>query len=192
MGGGAGALVRRAEEYGFHTAWTYDHLGWRDLVDGPWFDAVPTLTAARDGDQPLIRLRHDGGQRRTSATRSAFAREVTAIDDVSRWAAGARASARAALVSTEQVLGAPALTPAAACRPVRQSSPRCSTCCCGSERVTWTISPGTPPSTRRRPPGCVQRPRAPFVVAANGPGALRAGGAAGPGLGDARVPKRRS
>ena len=37
---------RRAEEYGFHTAWTYDHIGWRSLVDGPWFDAVPTLTAA--------------------------------------------------------------------------------------------------------------------------------------------------
>ena len=37
---------RRAEEYGFHTAWTYDHIGWRSLVDGPWFDAVPTLAAA--------------------------------------------------------------------------------------------------------------------------------------------------
>ena len=37
---------QRAEEYGFDHAWTYDHLGWRDLVDGPWFDAVATLTAA--------------------------------------------------------------------------------------------------------------------------------------------------
>src|SRR2546430_17583604 len=37
---------RAAEEYGFAHAWTYDHLGWRTLVDGPWFDAVPTLTAA--------------------------------------------------------------------------------------------------------------------------------------------------
>jgi len=37
---------RAAEEYGFDHAWTYDHLGWRDLVDGPWFDAVATLTAA--------------------------------------------------------------------------------------------------------------------------------------------------
>src|SRR3979411_1708209 len=35
-----------AEEYGFDYAWTYDHLGWRDLVDGPWFDAMTTLTAA--------------------------------------------------------------------------------------------------------------------------------------------------
>ena len=37
---------QRAEEYGFDHAWTYDHLGWRDMVDGPWFDSVPTLTAA--------------------------------------------------------------------------------------------------------------------------------------------------
>ena len=37
---------RRAEELGFDHAWTYDHIGWRDLVEGPWFDAVPTLTAA--------------------------------------------------------------------------------------------------------------------------------------------------
>ncbi|MGH8921895.1 MAG: LLM class flavin-dependent oxidoreductase, partial [Acidimicrobiales bacterium] len=28
---------RAAEEYGFDHAWTYDHLGWRSLVDGPWF-----------------------------------------------------------------------------------------------------------------------------------------------------------
>ena len=37
---------RGAEQYGFDHAWTYDHLGWRDLVDGPWFDAMTTLTAA--------------------------------------------------------------------------------------------------------------------------------------------------
>lgn len=37
---------QRAEEYGFVHAWTYDHLGWRHYVDGPWFGAVPTLAAA--------------------------------------------------------------------------------------------------------------------------------------------------
>ncbi len=42
----AASKWRAAEEYGFAHAWTYDHLGWRSLVDGPWFDAVPTLTAA--------------------------------------------------------------------------------------------------------------------------------------------------
>jgi hypothetical protein len=37
---------RSAEELGFTHAWTYDHLGWRDLVGGPWFDPVRTLAAA--------------------------------------------------------------------------------------------------------------------------------------------------
>src|SRR5256885_5299355 len=37
---------RAAEAYGFDHVWTYDHLGWRSLVDGPWYDSVATLTAA--------------------------------------------------------------------------------------------------------------------------------------------------
>ncbi|WP_273652263.1 LLM class flavin-dependent oxidoreductase [Cellulomonas fimi] len=37
---------RRAEEWGFDHAWTYDHLAWRTLADGPWFATVPLLAAA--------------------------------------------------------------------------------------------------------------------------------------------------
>ncbi|WUH92276.1 LLM class flavin-dependent oxidoreductase [Streptomyces sp. NBC_00433] len=38
---------QRAEALGFHAAYTYDHLSWRvPFRDGPWFGAVPTLTAA--------------------------------------------------------------------------------------------------------------------------------------------------
>jgi alkanesulfonate monooxygenase SsuD/methylene tetrahydromethanopterin reductase-like flavin-dependent oxidoreductase (luciferase family) len=37
---------RRAEELGFHAAYTYDHLSWRSFRDRLWFGAVPTLTAA--------------------------------------------------------------------------------------------------------------------------------------------------
>ncbi|MER6094658.1 LLM class flavin-dependent oxidoreductase [Streptomyces sp. NPDC001728] len=37
---------RRAEDLGFHAAYTYDHLSWRTFRDGPWFGALPTLTAA--------------------------------------------------------------------------------------------------------------------------------------------------
>ncbi|MFJ5721895.1 LLM class flavin-dependent oxidoreductase [Streptomyces sp. NPDC093149] len=37
---------QRAEDMGFHAAYTYDHLSWRTFRDGPWFGAVPTLTAA--------------------------------------------------------------------------------------------------------------------------------------------------
>ncbi len=37
---------RRAEELGLHAAYTYDHLSWGAFRDGPWFGALPTLTAA--------------------------------------------------------------------------------------------------------------------------------------------------
>ncbi len=37
---------QRLDEWGYHSAWTYDHLAWRSLADGPWFATVPTLTAA--------------------------------------------------------------------------------------------------------------------------------------------------
>src|SRR5258706_458867 len=72
---------RLAEEYGFHHAWTYDHLGWRDLVDGPWFGAVPTLTAAATVTS-RIRL---GTLVASPNFRHpvSFVREVTAIDDIS-------------------------------------------------------------------------------------------------------------
>lgn len=39
-------IRRRAEGLGFHAAYTYDHLSWRAFRDGPWFGAIPTLTAA--------------------------------------------------------------------------------------------------------------------------------------------------
>ena len=38
--------MRAAEDAGFSTVWTYDHLSWRSLRDGPWFGAVPLLAAA--------------------------------------------------------------------------------------------------------------------------------------------------
>lgn len=44
---------RRAEEPGFHAAYTYDHLSWRTFRDGPWFGAVPTLTAAAAATERL-------------------------------------------------------------------------------------------------------------------------------------------
>src|SRR5690348_13376960 len=46
---------REAEQRGFHAAWTYDHLSWRTLRDGPWHGAVPLLAAAA-GVTERIRL----------------------------------------------------------------------------------------------------------------------------------------
>jgi alkanesulfonate monooxygenase SsuD/methylene tetrahydromethanopterin reductase-like flavin-dependent oxidoreductase (luciferase family) len=35
-----------ADRSGFHTAWTYDHVRWGGMPDGPWHAAVPVLAAA--------------------------------------------------------------------------------------------------------------------------------------------------
>lgn len=43
---GGRAKWQRAEELGFHAAYTYDHLSWRTFRDRAWFGALPTLTAA--------------------------------------------------------------------------------------------------------------------------------------------------
>jgi alkanesulfonate monooxygenase SsuD/methylene tetrahydromethanopterin reductase-like flavin-dependent oxidoreductase (luciferase family) len=42
----SGEKWRRADELGFHAAYTYDHLSWMRLKDRPWFGAIPTLSAA--------------------------------------------------------------------------------------------------------------------------------------------------
>src|SRR3984885_12649513 len=47
---------QEAEQRGFQTAWTYDHLSWRTLRDGPWLGAVPLLAAAAASTRTL-RLR---------------------------------------------------------------------------------------------------------------------------------------
>jgi alkanesulfonate monooxygenase SsuD/methylene tetrahydromethanopterin reductase-like flavin-dependent oxidoreductase (luciferase family) len=44
--GDAAARWRGAEELGFDSAWTYDHLSWRSLADQVWHATIPTLTAA--------------------------------------------------------------------------------------------------------------------------------------------------
>jgi alkanesulfonate monooxygenase SsuD/methylene tetrahydromethanopterin reductase-like flavin-dependent oxidoreductase (luciferase family) len=72
---------RRAEQMGFHHAWTYDHLNWRAFRARDWFTAVPTLTAAAVETERIAlgvlvaspNLRHP----------VYLAKDVTAIDDVS-------------------------------------------------------------------------------------------------------------
>src|SRR3954469_7693694 len=100
---------RRAEEYGFAHAWTYDHLAWRDLADGPWFDAVATLTAAATATQTtrLGTLVASPNFRHPVH----FAREITALDDISKGRLTLGLGAGAAAPSFDAlVLGGPDLT----------------------------------------------------------------------------------
>jgi len=156
---------RLAEEYGFDHAWTYDHLGWRSLVDGPWFDAVPTLTAAA-----MVTSRIALGTMVASPNFRhpvSFARQLTALDDISegRLVFGVGAGAGGASFDTK-VLGQPELTR-------RERADRFGEFVglldqlLSTDHVTWSGRYYSAVDARNLP-GCVQRPRIPFVIAANG------------------------
>ncbi|HEY2671249.1 MAG TPA: LLM class flavin-dependent oxidoreductase [Rugosimonospora sp.] len=159
---------RRAEEYGFDHAWTYDHLGWRNLVDGPWFDAVPTLTAAAAATSG-IRL----GTLVASANFRHpvhFAREVTALDDISGGRLILGVGAGGAGFDAD-VLG---LAPMTARERVDRFADfvELLDLLLTNDRVSWSGRYYTAVDARSIP-GCVQSPRVPFVMAANGPRSMR-------------------
>jgi alkanesulfonate monooxygenase SsuD/methylene tetrahydromethanopterin reductase-like flavin-dependent oxidoreductase (luciferase family) len=156
---------QQAEAYGFDHAWTYDHLGWRSLVDGPWFDAVPTLTAAATVTSRIAlgtfvaspNFRHP----------VSFARQLTALDDISsgRMLLGLGAGA-AATSFDARVLGSPELSP-------RERADRFGEFAelldllLRTDHVSWAGQYYQAVDARSLP-GCVQQPRIPFIVAANG------------------------
>ena len=156
---------RLAEEYGFDHAWTYDHLGWRTLVDGPWFDAVPTLTAAA-----MVTSRIPLGTLVASANFRhpvSFARQLTALDDISngRILLGLGAGAGGTSFDT-RVLGEPELTPRERFDRFTEFADLLDLLL-RTDHVTWTGDYYRAVDARNLP-GCVQQPRIPFVMAANG------------------------
>ncbi len=163
---------RRAEELGFHTAYTYDHLSWREpFRDGTWFGAVPTLTAAATA---TLRMRLG-----TLVTSPNFrhpvtlAKDLITLDDVSGGritlgigAGGSGYDASALLRADEEPWSA------------RERADRF------GEFVTVLDQLLTRDTLThegdfysahevRNIPGCLQRPRIPFAVAATGPRGLR-------------------
>jgi alkanesulfonate monooxygenase SsuD/methylene tetrahydromethanopterin reductase-like flavin-dependent oxidoreductase (luciferase family) len=156
---------QRAEELGFDHAWTYDHLGWRTLVDGPWFDAVPTLTAAATVTSriPLGTLVASPNFRHPVS----FARQLTALDDISdgRILLGLGAGAGGTSFDTK-VLGAPELTPGARADRFAEFATLLDQLL-RTDHVTWSGRYYTAVDARNLP-GCLQQPRIPFVMAANG------------------------
>ena len=156
-----------AEELGFAAAYTYDHLSWRTFRDGPWFGAVPTLTAAAAATD-RIRLG-------TLVTNPNFrhpvtlAKDLITLDDLS---AGRITLGIGAGTSgfDAAVLGQDAWSP-------RERADRF------AEFVALLDRLLTEPDVTangnfysayeaRNIPGCVQRPRLPFAVAATGPRGL--------------------
>ncbi|GLW54194.1 luciferase [Kitasatospora phosalacinea] len=177
---------RRAEELGFHAAYTYDHLSWRSFRDEPWFGSVPTLTAAACATE-RIRL----GTLVTSPNFRhpvTLAKELITLDDVSggrltlgigaggvgfdatalgqeAWSAKERAARFGEFVGLlDELLREDATT---------------------REGQYYSAVEA------RNIPGCVQVPRVPFYVAATGPRGLRLAAEHGQGwvtYGDPRGP----
>jgi alkanesulfonate monooxygenase SsuD/methylene tetrahydromethanopterin reductase-like flavin-dependent oxidoreductase (luciferase family) len=164
----AGERWRRADEYGFDHGWTYDHLGWRDLVDGPWFDSVATLSAAAS---VTARLRLGTFVASPNFRHPVhFAREITALDDLSEGRITIGLGAGTPDFDAT-VLGLEPLSP-------RQRVDRFGEfvelldLLLTQERTTWHGDYFSAVDARSVP-GCVQQPRVPFVVAANGPRSMR-------------------
>ena len=158
---------RRAEEYGFDHAWTYDHLAWRSLADEPWFATVPLLAAAATVTERIAlgtwvaspNFRHP----------VPFAKDVMGLDDVSdgRLLLGLGAGGEG---FDAQVLGPP---PTRGERVARFAEFVDLLDDLLTHRVTERTGEWYEAHGARMIPGCVRRPRVPFVVAANGPRAMR-------------------
>src|SRR5262245_7757626 len=159
---------QKAEELGFHHAWTYDHLTWRSLRDGPWFGAIPTLTAAASVTR-RIRL---GTLVASPNFRHpvTFAKELMSLDDVSegRIVAGLGAGGT----------GFDATALGQAPWSLRERTDRFvefTTLLDRLRRERSTTHAGSYYSAHeaRAIPGCVQTPRIPFAIAATGPRGMR-------------------
>jgi alkanesulfonate monooxygenase SsuD/methylene tetrahydromethanopterin reductase-like flavin-dependent oxidoreductase (luciferase family) len=154
----------QVEELGFDTAYTYDHLSWRSFRGGPWFGAVPTLAAAA-GVTSRIRLG-------TLVTTPNFrhpvplAKDLMSLDDLSDWRLTVGVGAGGTGFDAT-ALGQDAWSP-------RERGERF------EEMVTLLDRLLTEPVVTSQGrwysaheaenlPGCVQRPRVPFAVAATGP-----------------------
>ncbi|MFI6933573.1 LLM class flavin-dependent oxidoreductase [Streptomyces sp. NPDC050287] len=168
---GGRSTWQRAEQLGFHAAYTYDHLSWRSFRDGPWFGAVPTLTAAA-GVTDTLRL----GTLVTSPNFRqpvTLAKELISLDDIS----GGRITLGVGAGGTgfdATALGQEPWTP-------RERADRFAEFVSlldrlltedGAQGVSYKGDHYSAHEARNIP-GCVQRPRLPFAVAATGPRGLR-------------------
>jgi alkanesulfonate monooxygenase SsuD/methylene tetrahydromethanopterin reductase-like flavin-dependent oxidoreductase (luciferase family) len=159
---------RRAEEYGFASGWTYDHLVWDPLGHLPWGATIPTLVAAATVTERITlgtwvaspNFRHP----------VPFARDLAALDDVS----GGRAVLGVGAGGTGHDARAFGDDP----MPPADRAARLEEFVDVLDRVLTL--PATDHSGRfytavdaRTLLPCVQAPRVPFVVAANGPRTMR-------------------
>ena len=163
----AAPMWRQADDWGFDHAWTYDHLTWAGLPDEPWFGTTPTLTAAA-----MVTERVRLGTFVASPNYRhpvTFMRDLLALDDVSGGRVIAGLGTGGDLDS--RLLGDPGLS-------VKERVDRFEEFVTLLDRVLTQDHVDHDgeyfrAQDARTLPGCVQQPRIPFVMAANGPRSLR-------------------
>ncbi|MGW1223818.1 LLM class flavin-dependent oxidoreductase [Streptomyces sp. NPDC001515] len=169
---GGRAKWQRAEELGLHAAYTYDHLSWRAFRDRPWFGAIPTLTAAA-AVTGTIRL----GTLVTSPNFRhpvTLAKELISLDDVSggRVTLGIGAGGNGFDATTLRRADEEPWTPRERADRFGEFVPLLDALL--REPAGLTSEGAFYAATEARNlPGCAQRPRLPFAVAATGPRGLR-------------------
>ncbi|ANH92371.1 luciferase [Streptomyces sp. SAT1] len=157
-----------AEELGFHAAYTYDHLSWRSFRDGPWFGAIPTLTAAA-----AVTRRMRLGTLVTSPNFRhpvTLAKELISLDDIS----GGRVTLGIGAGGTgfdATALGQEPWTPRERADRLAEFVPLLDRLL--TEDTVSYEGDFYSAHEARNIPGCAQRPRLPFAVAATGPRGLR-------------------
>jgi len=163
----ARARWQQVEEWGFDHAWTYDHLAWRTLADGPWFATVPLLAAAaavteRIGLGTFVaspNFRHP----------VPFAKDVMGLDDVSegRFLLGIGAGGE----GFDASVTGPAPTRGERTRRFEEFVTLL------DDLLTQPVTTGQgefyTADDARMIPGTLARPRTPFLVAAAGPRTMR-------------------
>jgi alkanesulfonate monooxygenase SsuD/methylene tetrahydromethanopterin reductase-like flavin-dependent oxidoreductase (luciferase family) len=159
---------RRAEALGFAHAWTYDHLTWRHFRERTWFSAIPVLTAAATITSTLRlgtivaspNFRHP----------VTFAKEVMTLDDVS----GGRVTLGIGSGGTSfdaVALGEEPWSRAERTERFEEFVDHLDALLV-DERTDRLDGRFYGAVDARAIPGCVQRPRVPFAIAATGPRAM--------------------
>jgi alkanesulfonate monooxygenase SsuD/methylene tetrahydromethanopterin reductase-like flavin-dependent oxidoreductase (luciferase family) len=169
-------MWRRGEELGFDHLWTYDHLTWDPLAGTPWGATIPTLVAAA-----TVTSRARLGTWVASPNfrhPASFARELAALDDIS----GGRAMLGIGAGGTghdARVLGGEVLPPADRAARLEEFVDLLDRVLTG-DHVSYAARFYSAVDARTTLP-CVQRPRLPIVIAADGPRLLRLAARAGDG-----------
>lgn len=167
--GAAETAWRRAEDLGFEHAWTYDHLAWRSLRDSTWFGAAPTLTMVAMATS-RIRL---GTLVASPNFRHpvSFARELVTLDDISggRFTLGIGAGGTG---WDSTMFGHEPWSRAERTERFEEFVELTDLLLRTPTGITWQGRHYAAVDVPMQP-GCVQRPRLPFAVAAAGPRGMR-------------------